>query len=248
MLFNKKPLIDLIKITPVLTFLFLINGLVNIAISSERVYVIHGYGSAPIFMAGIEKTLNQNGFTARNLGYNSLGNDLLVIGKDLYELVKKENKKGEQVCFVTHSMGGLVVRSMLRYAEKDTDFPKIARIVMLTPPNKGAEIADFFANIAVLQWILGPNIQHLRTDSSSLANNLPAIPKSTELGIIVGAKFDGKGYNPLIKGDNDGFLSIDKTQLKTGKEYITVPEAHMMIIQDRNIQNRIVGFLQKGYF
>jgi hypothetical protein len=140
-----------------------------------------------------------------------------------------------------------VVRSLLNNAKLDPAFPKICRIVMLSPPNKGAELADFFVHSRIIKKILGPNLEYMSTDSSSLANKLP-IPEDQEVGIIAGAKFDGKGYNPLIKGDNDGFLTTDMTKLGTEKDFIIIPEVHFFMTQNKKALEYILRFLDTGRF
>jgi uncharacterized alpha/beta hydrolase family protein len=209
------------------------------------VYLVHGYGSFPIAMSSIENDLKKEKFHTCNFGYNSISKDIDSCSKLLY--LKIKSNPVDTVCFVTHSMGGLVVRGLLNYARADSAFPKIARIVMLAPPNHGAQIADFFSSTSVLKWVLGPNVEHMRTDSNSFASKLP-VPQNSELGIILGARFDGTGYNPFIKGDNDGFLTAEKARLGTEKETITVPEAHIFMPQNRTIRKYIVHFLLYGNF
>lgn len=223
-------------------FLLFIN---SSASSSLTVYLVHGYGSLPSAMSLIEKDLKKENFRTFNFGYNSISRDIDSCSKRLY--LKIKSNPVDTVCFVTHSMGGLVVRGLLNFVKTDPAFPIIARIVMIAPPNHGAQIADFFSATSVLKWVLGPNVEHMRTDSNSFASKLP-IPRSSELGIILGARFDGVGYNPLIKGDNDGFLTAEKAKLGTEKETITVPEAHIFMPQNRTVRKYIVHFLRYGNF
>jgi hypothetical protein len=144
-------------------------------------------------------------------------------------------------------MGALVLRAMLEIVQGDSLFPVIGRIVMVTPPNQGAEIADLFSRKSIFQFIMGPNLLNMRTDSSSLANHL-LIPTNVEIGIIAGARFDKHGYNPLIKGDNDGYLSPAKTRLGTEKEYVEVSDSHSMIIHNKKVLKMIYNFLRMGRF
>jgi len=213
--------------------------------ASLTVYLVHGYGSLPITMSAIERDLIKEKFRTCNFGYKSISKDIDSCSKLLY--LKIKSIAVDTVCFVTHSMGGLVVRGLLNYVRIDSAFPIISRIVMLAPPNHGAQIADFFSSTSVLKWVLGPNVEHMRTDSNSFANKLP-IPQNSELGIILGARFDGVGYNPFIKGDNDGFLTAEKAKLGTEKEIITVPEAHILMPQNRTIRKYIVHFMLYGNF
>jgi triacylglycerol esterase/lipase EstA (alpha/beta hydrolase family) len=215
------------------------------AYSSHKIYLVHGYGSSPFFMKSIEKYLKKNGKEVVNFGYRSVTQDLTVGGDSLFAQVKRDAP--DTASFVTHSMGALVLRSMTERMEADSAFPVVRRIVMVAPANKGAELADIFSKGKVWRYVLGPNLQHLTTDSASLANRLP-IPGKYEIGVIVGIKGNLKGYNPFIKGDNDGYLTPESARLGTEKETYYVTAEHSMIIHNKKVLRLILKFLQNGTF
>jgi hypothetical protein len=212
---------------------------------SHKIYVIHGYGSSKLMMCKIDKRLKKERFFSVNYGYRSVSKDLDTIGKELYVSIKKS--RVDTISFVTHSMGALVVRSMLQYLVNDTSFPTIFRIVMIAPPNHGAEIADFYASKRILRKILGPNIEHMKTDSNSYANNLP-VPDNSEIGIIIGKKRNKLGYGLFIKGDNDGLLTAERAKLNIAKDIIIVKGEHNFLTQNKFVRKLIVEFLQTGSF
>ncbi|MBD3393181.1 MAG: hypothetical protein GF418_13720 [Chitinivibrionales bacterium] len=111
----------------------------------------------------------------------------------------------------------------------------------------GYELADFFAQFDIANWIMGPNLKHMRTDSASLANNLP-VSDDRELGIIAGARFDDNAANPIIEGDNDGFLSVGVTLLDCEDDFVVLPEGHMFIVHKRETKKNVVSFLKSGRF
>jgi uncharacterized alpha/beta hydrolase family protein len=224
----------------------LLTALFCSSIAKPHVYLIHGFGAIQATMRGMERYLNKNGYSTTNWGYKSLSDSLPVIGKQLYTEILSRDAI-DTVSFVTHSMGGLTVRSMLSYAQKDSSFPVIHRIVMLSPPNHGCELADFFAQSKIAKMIVGPNLDMMRTDSGTMANRLP-VPEKSELGIIAGAKFDDTGYNPFIKGDNDGFMTHDKMKLGTEKDFITIREVHFFMPQNKDAKKYVLDFLENGRF
>lgn len=226
--------------------IFLLLFLYSHTFAKNHVYLIHGYGAVKLSMSSLARYLKKNGYAVTNWGYNSLGKSIPELGKMLFDEIK-ENKEIDSVNFVTHSIGGLVVRSLLGHAKKDSAFPKVCRIVMLGPPNKGAEIADFFAQSKVLKKFLGPNIDYMTTDSTSHANKLP-VPEDEEVGIIAGARFDDKGYNLAIEGDDDGFLTTEKTKLGTEKDFIVIPEAHFFMAHNKKSKEYVLRFLKTGKF
>ena len=136
-----------VTVQTLIVIMFCATGFAN-----QKVYLVHGYGSAPVFMRSIEHYLNRNRFETINFGYPSMTKDLTICGESLYVDIKR--RKIDTVSFVTHSMGALVVRSILNKIEADSGFPKINKLVMIAPPNHGAAIADFFASNTVLRYIL----------------------------------------------------------------------------------------------
>lgn len=213
--------------------------------ASHKVYVIHGYANPRSIMNKIYKDVKKAGYNTENYAYDGLYTDLDTIGKNLYLKIMKENL--DSVSFVTHSMGGLVVRAMLKYSANDLAFPKIFRIVMIAPPNSGADIADFFKDAKALKKLLGPNVEKMQTDSSSYANQLP-IPYNTELAVIVGRRYRDKGYNLLIEGDNDGLISPENTLLGNEKDIAYVKYDHLGIIRRKEPRKLVVEFLKYGEF
>jgi hypothetical protein len=196
-------------------------------------------------MKKLDASLVKEHYFTENFGYNSMVDDLDSIGKQLYTDIKHSGI--DTVSFVTHSMGALVVRSMLQYSQKDDHFPLIFRIVMISPPNGGAEIADFFATLKILEKILGPNVEHMRTDSNSYANKLP-IPYKSEVGIIIGMRGKKNGYNPFIQGDNDGYLTPQRTRLGIEKDIAVLKSDHTTLTLNRIVCKLVVEFMKSGKF
>ncbi|MDD4971626.1 MAG: hypothetical protein PHT07_19545 [Paludibacter sp.] len=214
-----------------------------VTFASHKVYVIHGYGGFALQMEKINKGLMKNGYITENHTYLSLSEDLDSLGHDLYKKVKEENF--DTVSFVTHSMGALVVRSMHQYLSPTEHFPYIFRIVMLAPPNKGTELANGLSNPA-LKYILGTNVEHMRTDSNSYANRLP-VP-TCETGIIAGIKGTRPWFNPFMKEDNDGVVSLSLTKLGNEKELVIINSTHALMTQQNKVIKLIIYFMKTGSF
>ncbi len=212
---------------------------------SHKVYVLHGWGNARSIMKKVCKSVKKADYVYENYAYPALNVDLDSLGLFLYRDVK--NDSYDSVSFVTHSMGALVLRDMLKYSGMDSDFPIIYRIVMITPPNQGADIADHFESKEGFQKLLGPNVRKMQTDSNSYANQLP-VPINCEIGIIIGARGKRIGYNPLIKGDNDGLIKPEHTLLGNENDTITLKLDHLAVIKRRKSRKQVVSFLKNGMF
>ncbi|MDD4149333.1 MAG: hypothetical protein PHE33_04835 [Bacteroidales bacterium] len=210
-----------------------------------KVFLLHGYANPKSIMRKIDKDLRKGGFNTENYAYSSIYRDLDTIGKNLYLDIIKQNL--DSVSFVTHSMGGLVVRAMLKYSGTDDDFPFIYRIVMISPPNQGADIADFLKSYAILRPLLGPNVEKMETDSASYTNQLP-IPCNIEIGIIIGKRGKKKGYNLLIEGDNDGLIKPENTLLGNEKDTISLELDHLSLIFRKKSRTKVIKFMKTGHF
>ncbi len=87
-----------------------------------------------------------------------------------------------KVDFVTHSMGGILVRQWVALAGAS----RVGRVVMLGPPNQGSEVVDELGDIAAFDWINGPAGAQMGTGSNSLPRQLP--PVTFSLGVIAGSQ------------------------------------------------------------
>jgi triacylglycerol lipase len=210
-------------------------------------YVLHGFAGHKVFMSGIARYLKSNGCVVKNWDYPSMRDSIPAIARELRTFIACHHSC-DTVNFVSHSMGGVVVRAYCQLIDGDSSAPYVGRVVMIMPPNKGSSWADFWSKATALHWLMGPNIANLRTDSSSLANRLP-YPDKEKLGIIVGGKFDGKGVMPLLfKGDNDGVVGVEQTNMTVASDYVMLPVPHNNAYFNRQIREYALLFLHTGYF
>lgn len=105
-------------------------------------------------------------------GYHVQNPEFSTRSKTIAELVRDMIPQAVQACgnqrqhFVTHSLGGTMVRAYLAWAE-----PKnLGHMVMLGPPNKGSEVVDVVQALAGLDWVNGPAGRQLSTGSNRLPN------------------------------------------------------------------------------
>lgn len=225
--------------------LFILCILTLSATASHKVYLIHGFASNPLVMIKLENGLKKGGFNVKNYGYNSFYTDLDTLGQNLYREIAGISE--DSVSFVTHSMGALVVRSMYNYRDTTRRFPHVTRMVMLAPPNKGAEIADFFSSNALINTLLGPNLAKMRTDSNSYANSLP-LPSLGETGVIIGIGSKGLWFNSKIKEETDGYLTPQRTVLGIEKDIAIVKEDHTLVTLKKHVIDLTCRFLKNGSF
>jgi hypothetical protein len=107
-------------------------------------------------------------------------------------------------------------------------------------------MATFFADNMLFKSLTGQAGQQLGRQWKEFEGNLAA--PDFEFGIIAGGKKDGKGYNPLLPGDNDGTISVDTAKLPGANDFIVLPILHSFIMNDEKVQEATLQFLQHGYF
>ncbi len=151
--------------------------------------------------------------------------------------------KPSKIHFVTHSLGGIVLREYLQ----GVHLPNLGRVVMLAPPNHGSQLADLLHRNLLFKLITGPAGQELTTSQSSTPNTLNQ-SVTYQLGIIAG----NFSFNPFSKAifheDNDGKVSVSSARIKGMKDFIIVPVSHMFMTNSKLVQQEIVFFLQNGEF
>ncbi|GMR12846.1 MAG: alpha/beta fold hydrolase [Gemmatimonadota bacterium] len=194
-------------------------------------------------MALMSSRLQQAGYRVVTFGYPSTSEPIEVLvdslGRALDECCSADP---DGVHFVTHSLGGVLVRSYL--SNKPTAHK--GRVVMLSPPSQGSEIIDAFADSPVLQSFLGPSGFELGTDSTGIASRLG--PVTFSLGIITG----DRSLNPigswLIPGPDDGKVGVERAKVEGAADFLVVPATHTFIMNRRDVADQTVYFLQQGRF
>ena len=209
----------------------------------EIVILLHGLARSSNSMAKMAKSLSRKGYMVFNLEYPSTRLSVEEIAERyLHPIVCRTNRNHRTIHFVTHSMGGIVVRHYLKHYRCG----QLGRIVMLAPPNQGSELVDFLKETYLFKKILGPAGQQLSTAEEALPNQLG--PADFELGIITG----NISFNPLslwvLKGPDDGKVAVKRAALPGMREMLVVPCNHTFIMQSSKVIARTAAFLKSGRF
>lgn len=211
--------------------------------SGKAVILVHGIIRSSKSFAPMEKDLREQGFEVFGFDYPSTR---IPISESAQYLAKAiESLEGvEEINFVAHSMGGLVVRSYLDQADPPDN--RIHRMVMLGVPNQGAAMADKVKQLGLYRLIFGPAGQQLVTDNEGLIPTLP-VPEF-EFGIIAGARGTEGGYNPLIPGDDDGTVEVERAKLPGAADFTTINVLHSFLMRDPQVIDFTRRFLIEGKF
>ena len=217
------------------------------AMRGKMVIVLHGLGRTRSSMNGIARFLEKDGtYEALNVSYPSTIAEIDDHAQSLARII--ENLKDvEEIDFVAHSLGNLVVRRYLDAAKSAAGSdPRFKRMVMLGPPNNGAQLANALDHNLVSREFIGVPGRELAENWPKLSQHL-ATPQF-EFGIIAGGKQDAHGYNPLLSGDNDMVVTVEETRLTGARDTLCVPVIHTILMDDRAVQEATLRFLEHGYF
>lgn len=196
----------------------------------DYVVLLHGFWRTSKSMKKLEKVLIKDGYFVINLDYPSRKEKIEDLSENYLKkaLENKCTDKNKKIHFVTHSMGGIVVRYFLA----KNKLKNLGRVIMLAPPNKGSKLADFLAKSLTINLILGPALKELKTDKKSLTQKIP-LP-NYEFGVIA-SKYDEK-------------VPVENTKLKNMKDFLLVPTTHTYIMNSNKVIKAIQSFLKNGKF
>ena len=219
--------------------------LLNYSVSAnQKIYVIHGHGGNKTLMHYLASNIGKSGYVVENFGYPSYTEDIDSVSKRLFQKIQSESF--DTVSFVTHSMGALVVRKMYQWLNDSVKFPHINKIIMIAPPNKGTPVADFYYPCGLMRFLAGVNLKYLTTENNTGVHALP-VPTG-EIGLILGITGRKHGYNPFLKGDNDGYILPERAILGVEKDITYVKAGHTSLTQNRKVKQLVLTFLAKGTF
>jgi pimeloyl-ACP methyl ester carboxylesterase len=207
--------------------------------SGKAVVVVHGILRTSKTFAAMVPALAKAGYLVIEFEYPSTRIGIVEAASDLRQFIASLEGV-EKINFVVHSMGGLVVRALLK-EERD---PRIHRMVMLGVPNQGAEMADLLRKSYAFRLLFGPAGQQLVTDPKGLIPTLPT--PDFEFAIIAGARGSTSGFNPLITGDDDILVSVASAQLPGAADSMTVRSFHRFIPGNNETIDATIRFLQTG--
>jgi len=210
---------------------------------AETVILVHGLGRTPASMLVLEARLKGAGYRVESFGYPSRSDPIENLVERLATAVRACCSEGDRsVHFVTHSMGGVLVRSYLA----DREEPFHGRVVMLSPPSQGSEIVDAYADSPLLRTLLGPSGVRLGTDSTGIASQLG--PVHFSLGIITGDRSINPIGSWLIPGPDDGKVSVARARLEGATDFIVVHATHTFIMNRSDVAEQVAHFLANGEF
>ena len=218
--------------------------LTSAANNQEYVILLHGLCRSSRAMVPMERALSASGYHVLNVDYPSR---TAAIAKLSDEAIGRAVADCQQagalkIHFVTHSLGGILVRS---YLSRHT-ITNLGRVVMLGPPNQGSEVVDKLGFWWVFKKLNGPAGNELGTDTNSTPNKLG--PANFCVGVIAGDRSINWINSLIISGRDDGKVSIERTKLAGMADHIVIHATHPFLMRNPMVIKQTIYFLRGGRF
>lgn len=210
--------------------------------AAECVILLHGLARSESSMSILEKALKKNGYEVVNNGYDSRKKSIEKLGLSAVPNALKSCQQESSIHFVTHSMGGILIRYYLSKHE----LKNLGRVVMLGPPNKGSEVVDKMRKIPGFSFINGPAGLQLGTAKSSLPKSIG--PANFDLGIIAGTRSINLILSTQIPSTDDGKVSVENTKLEGMNDHISMPVTHTFMMRNKKVIEQVINYLKHGQF
>jgi len=189
--------------------------------TGARVILVHGLARSARSLAAIGLVLRAAGYQVEHATYPSTR----AAPESLVEGVARAftAPHAGTTHFVTHSMGGILLRDWL-----------------------GSELVDRLGNWRVFNMVNGPAGMALGTGPDSWPNRLP--PPDYPLGVIAGTKSVSPWFSQLLPGPDDGKVTVASTKLDGMADHLTLPVSHTWMIVNPTVIRQTLQFLRNGRF
>ncbi|WP_394252682.1 esterase/lipase family protein [Vibrio profundi] len=210
--------------------------------TSECVILLHGLARTSKSFVSMEASLKQSGYQTINYSYPSTKFKIETLAENAINEALAMSSGSTKIHFVTHSMGGILVRQYLH----THSITNLGRVVMLGPPNQGSQVVDNLKNMPGFKLINGPAGMQLGTEATSTPNKLGSA--KFDVGVIAGNRSINFILSTMLPGDNDGKVTVTNTKLEGMKDHITLPVTHPLMMNNPRVIKQTKHFLEHGKF
>ena len=212
-------------------------------VQADCVVLLHGLARTAGSMKKLVAPFSAEGYQVVNVNYPSRKKPIEELAPLAVEKLGMEQcANNSTVHFVTHSMGGILVR----YFFKNQATGRLGRVVMMAPPNKGSQVVDKLKNTPGYKLMNGPAGMQLGTDQKSVPSQLG--PVEFELGVIAGSKTFNPILSQFLPNPDDGKVSVANTKAIGMDDFITLPVTHTFMMKSKVVIAQAVHFIKHGSF
>ena len=213
--------------------------------AADCVILLHGLARTSGSMDKMQQALNGAGYETANISYPSRKKaiaELASIAIPAGLEACRAKRDVEHIHFVTHSLGGILLRHYL----EQNGIDELGRVVMLGPPNQGSEAVEGLGGVPGFDWLNGPAGRQLGKGDNSVPLQLG--PADFELGIIAGSRTIDPITSSVLENPDDGRVSVYDTRLDGMDDFVVVEHSHAFMMRMREPIELTIRFLQTGAF
>ncbi|MCP5090984.1 MAG: alpha/beta hydrolase [Gammaproteobacteria bacterium] len=217
----------------------------SLASAADCVVLLHGLVRSATSMNKMQRALTAEGYVTANVDYPSRDYSIeelapMAIGDGLEAC--RSNGDVEHIHFVTHSLGGILLRQYLSTRE----IVGLGRVVMLGPPNQGSSAVDELGGVPGFRWLNGPAGRQLGKGEGSVPLRLGRA--DFELGVIAGNRSIDPITSAVLNNPDDGRVSVSDTKLEGMDDFVVVEHSHAFMMRMRRPIELTIRFLESGSF
>lgn len=204
-----------------------------LAPNAHAVVLVHGLGRSAHSFDALAEALDMRGYEVVRFNYASTQGPIAEHARALNRVVARLQGT-RRVSFVTHSLGGVVLRQALALKPAWRSALEQGPSVLLAAPNQGSAVARTLADFAPARALFGPALSELAD-----AGAIKRLPSPTPFATVAGT------HNPLwfFAGDSDGLVSVEESRLAGEAERLEVEAAHTFIMDDPRVIGFVTGFI-----
>jgi hypothetical protein len=121
--------------------------------------------------------------------------------------------------------------------------PPIRRVVMISPPNQGARMAEKWRRYLPVHRAGWDPLAQFRPGACSVYPSPPA-----EVGVLAGGLGHARGMNRWLGADNDGTVRVDEAALEGAADFLVIPVQHSWMLLSPRAVAQVTTFLETGRF
>jgi len=212
----------------------------------ETVVLLHGLALGAWAMTRLQWALARDGFRTVNVSHPSRTLPLEQLADEWLPSLLQAHRADEapRLHFVTHSMGGIILRAALRRG-----IPRnLGRVVMIAPPNQGTALVDRIGGWWAFRAFTGVNGCRLGTQTGAICPTLGSWPAGVPLGIIAGNRTLNPLFSAWIGEPNDGKVAVAGTRLAGMTDHLVLPHSHTWLQYRADVIAQVRAFLRHGRF
>nr|CRI51497.1 Conserved domain protein [Chlamydia pneumoniae] len=224
-----------------------IGGLKETSKQKESVVCVHAFLRSYTSLKPIARVLEKEHYDVFIWNYETRKFTLEKHAEHLNRLLKKiaELKPGVPINFVTHSIGGVIVRVALAHPDCPEEAKK-GKAILMAPPNAGSTLARRYRCVKFVQFVFGGKLgRQLLTYCPTKILNVGKLPSSLDVLILSGNRHS-KFLPFRLPYENDGKVCTIETKLDTPHKAYVIHTSHTYIITNRKSLYLMKEFLKEG--